>query len=74
MESREQVALEEARIAHRTSSAEAGEKLDNMLGGWEGFGCRKSSEVEILENVEQSRVILSSKYFKNEEASKEGEL
>ena len=31
MKSMEQVALEEARIAHRTSSAEAGEKSDNML-------------------------------------------
>ena len=31
MESREQVALEEARIAHRTSSAEAGEKSDKHV-------------------------------------------
>src|SRR5450432_3911185 len=66
MKSKEQVALEEDRIAALTSTGVAGEK-DDRMGGTDG-GREWGESVELVVNFEQSFVILSPKECKNDEA------
>ena len=73
MKSREQVALEEDKIAERTSAVVAGRK-DERRGGWMGGGrWREEEGREEEEKEEVSLRILSPKKFKKEVARREGE-
>src|SRR6267154_5665694 len=74
MKSREQVALEEDKIAERTSAVVAGRK-DERSGGGGGGGGRGGEEKgrEEEEKEEVSLRILSPKKLKKEVARREGE-
>lgn len=73
IESREQVALEEDKIADRTSSIVAGEKSVRMLGENGGGGCSELSELQNGGNFEHSTVILSLKKFRKDSTSTDGD-
>ena len=72
MTSREQVSLEEERIAARTSSRDAGVNSVKILGGSEGIGCRQRQEYWGI--LEQRIEILSPKNYRKGQARREGEL
>src|SRR6267154_1094031 len=75
MKSREHVALEEDKIAERTSAVVAGRKDERSGGGGGGGGGRGGEEKggEEEEKEEISLRILSPKKFKKEVARREGE-
>jgi hypothetical protein len=72
MVSRVQDALDDMRMACRTSSELAGEKLSSLGGGKSGAIC--GEEFVLLGREEHSLVIFWSKNWRKELASEEGEM